>query len=233
MHMKRFSSKQLPVHSRLSRRSFLRTGVAVGGGLLISINAPVFRADRAAADTSPADFAPSAFIRIDKTGQVTAIIPQSNRTRRLYVDADADRGRAGGGAQPDRGGTRVGGRQALRQSEAWIPGNRWLYFDCRVLRAVPAGRRRGAHDAGRGGRGDWRVDASSCRAENGTVFHDASSRSLPYGEVAAKAATLPVPEQVALKDPKDFKIIGTLIKRRDSVRRLARPSTASISCCQT
>ena len=85
MHMKRFSSKQSPVDSRLSRRSFLRAGVAAGGGLLVSINAPVFRADRAAADTSPADFAPSAFIRIDKTGQVTAIIPQVEIGQGVYT----------------------------------------------------------------------------------------------------------------------------------------------------
>jgi isoquinoline 1-oxidoreductase subunit beta len=76
MYMKPFSSEASTVNARLSRRAFLRTGVAAGGGLLISINTPLFHADyAAAADTSTTDFAPGAFIRIYKTGQVTAIIP--------------------------------------------------------------------------------------------------------------------------------------------------------------
>jgi isoquinoline 1-oxidoreductase subunit beta len=61
MYMTDFSSEAPSADSRLSRRSFLRTGVAASGGLLIMINAPMFRADRAAAaDTLAANFAPSA-----------------------------------------------------------------------------------------------------------------------------------------------------------------------------
>ena len=55
-----------------------------------------------------------------------------------------------------------------------------------------------------------------------------ASRSLTYGDLAAKAATLPVPEKVALKDPKDFKIIGTSLKRRDSVDKTTGRAQYSI-----
>ena len=72
--------------TRLTRRSFLRTGIVAGGGLLISINAPVLRADRAAAaGASAADFAPGAFLRIDKTGSDRHRSAGRNRARRLYV----------------------------------------------------------------------------------------------------------------------------------------------------
>jgi isoquinoline 1-oxidoreductase beta subunit len=67
---------------------------------------------------------------------------------------------------------------------------------------------------------NWNVAPSSLRTEKGRVYHDASGRSASYGELSAKAATLPVPAEVALKDPKDFKIIGTNVKRvegRDKV----------------
>lgn len=56
----------------------------------------------------------------------------------------------------------------------------------------------------------WGVPAADCRAEAGKVTHAASRRTLTYGQLAAKAATLPVPaaDTLTLKDPKDFKILG-------------------------
>jgi CO/xanthine dehydrogenase Mo-binding subunit len=62
----------------------------------------------------------------------------------------------------------------------------------------------------------WNVDAKSCRAENGGVIHTATGRRLDYGALADKAATMPVPNEVALKEPKDFKLIGTPAKRLDT-----------------
>ncbi len=62
----------------------------------------------------------------------------------------------------------------------------------------------------------WKVDASSCRAERGTVIHVPTGRRVTYGALADAAAKLPVPDTVALKDPKDFRLIGTPAKRLDS-----------------
>lgn len=53
------------------------------------------------------------------------------------------------------------------------------------------------------------VPASELKTENGKIIHEKSGKSLGYGEVASAAASIVVPEEVALKDPKDFKIIGT------------------------
>lgn len=55
----------------------------------------------------------------------------------------------------------------------------------------------------------WGVDASECRAELGEVIHDGSSRRARYGELAELAATMPAPQNPRLKDPSEFKIIGT------------------------
>jgi isoquinoline 1-oxidoreductase beta subunit len=62
----------------------------------------------------------------------------------------------------------------------------------------------------------WKVDPASCRAQSGKVLHAQTRRSLKYGALAADAARLPVPENVALKRPQDFKLIGTPAKRLDT-----------------
>ena len=62
----------------------------------------------------------------------------------------------------------------------------------------------------------WNVDPASCRAQSGEVLHAPSGRRTKYGELAADAARLPVPEKVALKRPQDFKLIGTPAKRLDT-----------------
>jgi len=62
----------------------------------------------------------------------------------------------------------------------------------------------------------WGVDKSECRAENGAVLHAATQRQLTYGSLAEAAAKLPVPQNVPLKDPKEFRIIGKPAKRLDT-----------------
>ena len=59
----------------------------------------------------------------------------------------------------------------------------------------------------------WNVEPETCHARQGRVIHTPTERSLSYGELAGKAASMPVPKTVALKDPKDFTLIGKPVKR--------------------
>jgi isoquinoline 1-oxidoreductase beta subunit len=62
----------------------------------------------------------------------------------------------------------------------------------------------------------WQVDRATCRAERGAVIHAPSGRRLPYGRLVARAAALPVPADAPLKDPKDFRLLGTRLRRIDT-----------------
>src|SRR5207247_10828303 len=58
------------------------------------------------------------------------------------------------------------------------------------------------------------------RARQVVVIHVPSRRRLPDGTLAARAASLPVPTDVPLKDPKDFRLVGTRVKRLDTPRKV-------------
>ncbi len=61
----------------------------------------------------------------------------------------------------------------------------------------------------------WQVPADEVSTDAGMLYHKNSGKSAGYGEMASAAAALPVPEEVELKDLKDFKIIGTSRKNVD------------------
>jgi isoquinoline 1-oxidoreductase beta subunit len=66
---------------------------------------------------------------------------------------------------------------------------------------------------------DWHVAASELTVSKGVVSHAASNRTANFGSLVKTAATLPVPDQVTLKDPKDFKLIGHKAARVDAAAK--------------
>ncbi|MGH6825458.1 molybdopterin cofactor-binding domain-containing protein [Methyloceanibacter sp.] len=199
-----------------SRRGFLQAGAAFGGGLLLSFKVPPGLSGLLAA---PADvFAPNAFIRIATDGSVTLIMAPVEMGQGTYtsmpmiiaeeLEVELSQVQVEA-APPDRklyGNPLLGGDQADGGStsvRAFFDPLRRAGATARVMLVAAAA-------------GTWNVDPASCRAEKGTVLHVPTGRTLTYGALAGKAATLPVPAQVTLKDPKDFKLIGTPAKRLDT-----------------
>jgi isoquinoline 1-oxidoreductase beta subunit len=199
----------------LSRRSLLKAGLASGGGLLLSVHMPAFAGHAA---TTPADFAPNAFIRIAPSRQVTLTMPYVEMGQGTYTsmpmliaeELEVELGQiALEHAPPDEkryGNPILGGVQATGGSTTiravWQP-LRQAGATARTMLVTAAAKR-------------WNVDPASCRADKGKVVHTASGRSLGYGALAKDAAALPVPEGVTLKRPEDFKLIGTPAKRLDT-----------------
>ena len=62
----------------------------------------------------------------------------------------------------------------------------------------------------------WSVDATECYAENGQVIHRGTSRKLSYGALVKEASQIKPPQQIKLKERKDYKIIGKSLRRNDT-----------------
>jgi isoquinoline 1-oxidoreductase subunit beta len=209
-------SAQSELASSLSRRRFLRTAAATGGGLMLNLRLPL--AGRAAAAADGGDFVPNAFIRIGADGQVVLTMPYVEMGQGTYtsipmliaeeLEVDLSRVRLEH-APPDEkryGNPLLGGLQATGNSNAvrasWQP-LRQAGATARTMLIAAAAQR-------------WNVDPASCRAQSGEVLHVPTTRRLKYGELAADAARIPIPDNVALKRPEDFKLIGTPAKRLDT-----------------
>ncbi|MBR1204426.1 MULTISPECIES: xanthine dehydrogenase family protein molybdopterin-binding subunit [unclassified Bradyrhizobium] len=199
----------------LSRRNFLRASAIAGGGLLLSVSLPF--ASRESGAVAAGDFAPNAFIRIGGDGKVVLTMPYVEMGQGTYTSIPmliAEELEIGLTqvqlehappsdklyANPLLGVQATGNSNAMRG--AWQP-MRKAGATAKAMLVAAAAKR-------------WNVEPGSCRAENGEVHHAASGRKLGYGELAADAAQMPVPENVALKSPAEFKLIGTPAKRLDT-----------------
>src|SRR5580658_11257523 len=67
----------------------------------------------------------------------------------------------------------------------------------------------------------WNVNPASCQAQSGEVLHPPTGRRVTYGELAADAARMSVPDSIVLKRPEDFKLIGTPAKRLDTPAKVS------------
>ena len=207
--------------STATRRGFLKASAAVGGGLLLSFGLPPAMG-RAAAAGAADGFAPNAFIRIGLDGQVTLIMPQVEMGQGTYTsmpmliaeELEVDLSEVHvEHAPPD---DQLYGNPLLVGLQATGNSNSVRAFFEPLRRAGATARSMLVSAAAE----TWQVDASTCRAEKGAVIHDATGRALDYGELVDKAAGLPVPENVALKDPKDWRLIGTPAKRLDTADKV-------------
>ena len=200
----------------ISRRAFLVTTAAAGGGMLVGFYLP--QLGPAGATPASADpFAPNAFVRIGRDDRVTLVMQQVEMGQGTYTsmpmliaeELEVDLSQVTLEAAPpdDKlyanplvGFQMTGGSTSVRAM--WEP-LRHAGAVTRVLLISAAAQM-------------WGVDPMSCRAEAGQVIHVPTGRALRYGDVVDIAATLQVHYDVPLKDPKDFKLIGTPAKRLDT-----------------
>jgi isoquinoline 1-oxidoreductase beta subunit len=207
----------------IKRRDFLKTGAAVGGGLLISLYLPELTPAGVSAKPSgklksiePATFAPNAFIRIAPDDTVTVIVNKSEMGQGVYtslpmliaeeLEADWSKIKVESAPVDAVYNHTVFGMQLTGGSTSTA--SEWQRFrkagaTARIMLIAAAAQ-------------NWKVEPQSLRAENGFVIHAASNRRASFGSLADTAATLTPPKDVPLKDPKDFKLIGKSTRRLDT-----------------
>jgi isoquinoline 1-oxidoreductase subunit beta len=204
-----------------SRRTFLQKGLA--GAFVLAFNLPAHAVNEPeqSSDGIEGKFAPNAFIRIDRAGKTTLVMPQVEMGQGIYTavamilaeELDADFGQVMlEHAPPDDKlyGNPTFGIQVTGNSNSvrafWKP-----------LRVAGAATRAMLVQAAAA---RWRVDPASCSAAGGKVRHDASGRVAAYGEIVDAARALPVPKDPPLKDPKSFTLIGKPLKRLDTPKKI-------------
>ena len=203
--------------TRINRREFLKQGAVLGGGLVIACYLPPLGPAWGRAES---EFAPNAFLRIASDGSTTIIVNKSEMGQGVYtalpmlvaeeLACDWQKVRVEAApVAPVYNHTAFGLQVTGGSSSVW---SEWE----RLSMAGAAARQMLIAAAA----ATWKVSPDSCRAENGAVLGPAGKR-LGYGTLAAKAAKLPVPKEVRLKDPRDCRLLGKPVHRTDSPAKIA------------
>ena len=202
----------------VDRRSFLKLSALAGGGLVLGFYLKsTGRALGAAAGNAPAgagDFTPNAFIRIAPNGIVTLVSKQPEMGQGIktslpmIIAEELEVDWLGIVIQQGDLNQKIYGSQSAGGSASTPNNYREFHLvgaTARTMLVAAAAQ-------------TWAVPAAECYAAKGAVLHRGSGRKLTYGELVAKAATLPVPDPklVTLKDPKDYQLLGTRISGIDN-----------------
>jgi len=210
-----------------TRRQFLKAGATAGAGLIIGLHLPVGRARAAAGGAA---FAPNAFVRIAPDDTVTVLIKhiefgQGTNTGLATLvaeelDADWTQMRAESAPADAKlyNNLHWGAVQGTGGSSSIANSYQQMRHAGATARAMLVG---AAADA-------WGVAATEITVTKGVVAHAASGRSARFGALAEAAAALPVPAEVALKDPRDFTLIGHDVPRLDSPAKARGQATFTI-----
>lgn len=197
-------------HTTLDRRSFMKVSTAAGGGLILGFQW-LAACKPTSANAAPASWVEAnAFLKIADNGQVTIMAPnpevgQNIKTALPMILAE----------ELDIDWKSVIVEQAPLDTEKYqrqvAGGSGAVRSNWETLRRAGATVRDMLKEAAAQ---EWQVPVSECITEDGMVKHS-SGKSLSYGELAEKAVTLPVPEEVTFKTPDQYKIIGSRAKNVD------------------
>ncbi|TWG91989.1 isoquinoline 1-oxidoreductase beta subunit [Mesorhizobium sp. J18] len=210
--------KSREVESRITRRSVLKGAAFASAGLVIGFSLPQrsFSNSQSVQET----FGPNAFLRVARDNSVTIISKHVEHGMGIFTglatviaeELDADWSQVKAEPAPADadlfknlafGIQSTGGSNSMQNSFLQY---RRAGATARAMLVEAAAAR-------------WRVASAEISIDKGIVMHEASGRTASFGELVDQAAALPVPEDVPLKDPSRFRLIGRddgTVKRLDS-----------------
>lgn len=202
------------IKTKFNRRSFLKVSSAAGGGMILGFNWMVSAKPASnALDAIPKEwFDVNAYIKIGENGLVTIMSPnpeigQNVKTAMPMIVAE----------ELDVDWNNVVVEQAPLDTEKFsrqiAGGSQSIRQGWQGLRMAGAAARRVLMEAAAQ---EWNVPVSELSTSKGMITHKKSGKSISYGDVATKASGIEVPEEIELKDPKDFKLIGKATKNVDA-----------------
>jgi isoquinoline 1-oxidoreductase beta subunit len=201
---------------KISRRTLIKRGLAVGAGLVVGFEIPLGRRT-AVAQQGPGLFTPNQWITIDRDGLVTIInsvveMGQGSLTTMPMIVADeldADLGRIKVQQAPANPALYA---NPVTKTQSY-GGSRGVRDHMQMLRKAGAVAREMLMQAAAN---EWGAPLGEVTTEPGVVIHKPTGRRLPYGALVDKAAQLPVPQDPKLKTPDQFRYIGKIVRRRDT-----------------
>lgn len=206
----------------LGRRSFLTASAAIGGGLALGISIPPAAAQAAAVEVgiwvtiAPDDITTVRIARSEMgqgtlTGLAQLVADELDADWR-FVRAEYVAPEVNHANKRAWGDMSTGGSRGIRASVEYV---RKGGAAARAMLIEAAAQR-------------WGVPPGECTAAISVITHTPTGKTLRYGEVAAEAAKLPVPANVTVKTPAQWKLIGRGVKRLDTKEKLSGKLTYAI-----
>ena len=192
----------------IDRRRFIKITSLSSGGLVIGFMLNGFPA-LASAPEECEFFQPNAYLKIDKKGKVTVYVAKQESgqgvdtalpmivAEELEVDFKDVKAAIAPYGTLSEGAHDTGGSQSVLDMYSKLR-NAGAVAKTMIIAAAAT---------------VWNIKPSSCAADNGEVVNTVTMQRIKYGELVCEAAKLPVPKEVTLKSPKDFKLIGKSEKR--------------------
>jgi isoquinoline 1-oxidoreductase beta subunit len=203
---------------KITRRTFIVSSAAVGGGLTLGLQLPFGPSVVRAADGSP-EIGAWVVVRPDDTvvirvarsemgqGTITGLAQLvAEELECDWTKVVTEYPTPGQNLARKRvwGSYSTGGSRGIRESNEYV---RQGGAAARIMLVQAAAN-------------GWGVPASECTAANSVITHGPSGRKVTYGKVAEAAAKLTPPKEVPLKDPKTWKVAGKSVKRLDTVDKV-------------